>query len=119
MGWRVGLERGEGGQTACQGGRGGQDPTGNLGLGSNKCFLTLFAKGIGWPAGGLGQEDCGRRTAADGLEQACTHPPAQQTDLWASGLRLMFTGELHLVAGCGVAPSLLPVTHSLTQSLTH
>ena len=108
MGWRAGLERGEGGQTACQAGRGGQDPTGNLGLGSNQCFLTLFAKGIGWPAGGLGQEDWGRRTAADGLEQACTHPPAQQTDLWASGLQLMFTGELRLVAGCGVAPSLLP-----------
>ena len=67
MGWRAGLERGEGGQTACQAGRGGQDPTGNLGLGSNQCFLTLFAKGIGWPAGGLGQEDWGRRTGADGL----------------------------------------------------
>ena len=105
MGWRAGLERGEGGQTACQGGRGGQDARIP---GSNQCFSTLFAKGIGWPAGGLGQEDCGRRTAADGLEQACTHPPAQQTDLWASGLQLMFTGELRLVAGCGVAPSLLP-----------
>ena len=57
----MGLERGEGGQTACQAGRGGQDPTGNLGLGSNQCFLTLFAKGIGWPAGGLGQKDRGRR----------------------------------------------------------
>ena len=74
----VGLERGEGGQTACQGGRGGQDPTGNLGLGSNQCFLTLFAKGIGWPAGGLGQEDWGRRTAADGL--AGMHTPSGSAD---------------------------------------
>ena len=70
----MGLERGERGQTACQAGRGGQDPTGNLGLGSNQCFLTLFAKGIGWPAEGLRQRDCGRRAGA------CVHTPSGSAD---------------------------------------
>ena len=103
MGWRAGLERGEGGQTACQGGRGGQDPT----RGATSVFQHCSLREL---VGRL--EDWGRRTGAEGPRQtgwqACTHPPAQQTDLWASGLQLMFTGELRLVAGCGVAPSLLP-----------
>ena len=58
MGWRAGLERGEGGQTACQGGRGGQDPTRGATSVFQHCSLREFAL-------------CGRRTGADGVCEGC------------------------------------------------